>query len=218
MLVLVTHGQKKKVLRSLGLLQDLLQTLPGANVLCHTTVVLLRSTTLMKLALADAQRSTNNHEDIQIQWNLSALRMGRTNLGSPTGCPKCSNLASVSAAQPHIQGIFSFSPEPHIAFCPIFVHPLFPGFEPHVQKWVTSSPFDLPNCQTVIVVRVCVTASLAFGGRRFHTNTLTHLWGFSKKARWRSKAGGRRAMFSGGLGVQGWGFGRFREIRGFRKV
>ena len=25
---------------------------------------------------------------------------------------------------------FSFTPEPHIAFCPIFVHPLFPVFDP----------------------------------------------------------------------------------------
>ena len=33
-------------------------------------------------------------------------------------------------------GIFSYTPEPHVAFCPIFVHPLFPLFEPHIQKWV----------------------------------------------------------------------------------
>ena len=33
-------------------------------------------------------------------------------------------------------GIFSYTPEPHVAFCPIFVHPLFPVFEPHIQKWV----------------------------------------------------------------------------------
>ena len=32
-------------------------------------------------------------------------------------------------------GIFSCTPEHHIAFCPIFVHPLFPVFEPHIQKW-----------------------------------------------------------------------------------
>ena len=31
---------------------------------------------------------------------------------------------------------FSCTPEPHVAFCPIFVHPLFPVFEPHIQKWV----------------------------------------------------------------------------------
>ena len=36
----------------------------------------------------------------------------------------------------HSLGIFSYTPEPHIAFCPIFVHPLFPVFEPHIQKWV----------------------------------------------------------------------------------
>ena len=34
------------------------------------------------------------------------------------------------------KGIFCCTPEPHVAFCPIFVHPLFPVFEPHVQKWV----------------------------------------------------------------------------------
>ena len=33
-------------------------------------------------------------------------------------------------------GILSCTPEPHIAFCPIFVHPLFPVFEPNIQKWV----------------------------------------------------------------------------------
>ena len=27
-------------------------------------------------------------------------------------------------------GIFSYTPEPHIAFCPIFVHPLFPCLNP----------------------------------------------------------------------------------------
>ena len=26
-------------------------------------------------------------------------------------------------------------PKPYIAFCPIFVHPLCPVFEPHIQKW-----------------------------------------------------------------------------------
>ena len=31
---------------------------------------------------------------------------------------------------------FCFTPEPHIAFCPIYVHPLFLVFEPHIQKWV----------------------------------------------------------------------------------
>ena len=34
------------------------------------------------------------------------------------------------------KGGFSDTPEPHIAFRPIFVHPLFPVFEPHIQKWV----------------------------------------------------------------------------------
>ena len=33
-------------------------------------------------------------------------------------------------------GIFSYTPEPHIAFCPIFVHQLFPAFEPLFQKWI----------------------------------------------------------------------------------
>ena len=35
-----------------------------------------------------------------------------------------------------VVGIFSYTPEPHIAFCTIFVHPLFAVFEHHVQKWV----------------------------------------------------------------------------------
>ena len=34
------------------------------------------------------------------------------------------------------KGIFSYTPEPHVGFCPIFVHPLFPVFEPHTPKWV----------------------------------------------------------------------------------
>ena len=33
-------------------------------------------------------------------------------------------------------GIFSYTPEPHVTFRPIFVHPLFPMLEPHIQKWV----------------------------------------------------------------------------------
>ena len=36
-----------------------------------------------------------------------------------------------------VGGILSYTPEePHVAFCPIFVHPLFPVFELHIQKWV----------------------------------------------------------------------------------
>ena len=35
-----------------------------------------------------------------------------------------------------VKGIFSYTPELHVAFCPIFVHPLFPVFEPHITKWV----------------------------------------------------------------------------------
>ena len=34
------------------------------------------------------------------------------------------------------EDIFSYTPELHISFCPIFVHKLFPVFEPHIQKWV----------------------------------------------------------------------------------
>ena len=34
------------------------------------------------------------------------------------------------------KGIFSYAHEPHIAFCSIFVHPLFPVFEPLLQIWV----------------------------------------------------------------------------------
>ena len=36
----------------------------------------------------------------------------------------------------HDPGIFSYTPEPHVAFCPIFVHPLFPVFEHDIHKWV----------------------------------------------------------------------------------
>ena len=62
-------------------------------------------------------------------------------------------------------GIFSYAPEPHIAFCPI-VHP------PHIQKWghfCPSSPFHLPKCQTIMKVRVCVKASPAQGRRVLNT-------------------------------------------------
>ena len=31
-------------------------------------------------------------------------------------------------------GIFTYTPEPHVASCPIFGHPLFPVFDPHIQK------------------------------------------------------------------------------------
>ena len=40
-------------------------------------------------------------------------------------------------ADPTFRGVdFSYTPEPHVAFCSFFVHPLFPMFEPHIQKWV----------------------------------------------------------------------------------
>ena len=56
--------------------------------------------------------------------------------------------------------IFSYTPESHIAFCPIFVHPT-----PHSKMglFCPSSPFDLPKCQTIIRVSVCVKASRAEG-------------------------------------------------------
>ena len=53
-----------------------------------------------------------------------------------------------------LSGIFSKTPEPYIALCHIFVHPLFPVFEPHIQKCVValvsvtlsvSNPFLLPG-------------------------------------------------------------------------
>ena len=45
---------------------------------------------------------------------------------------------SSAEASPSVdgRGIFSYTPEPHVAFCSIFVHTLFPVFEPHIQKWV----------------------------------------------------------------------------------
>ena len=63
-----------------------------------------------------------------------------------------------------VLGVFSYTPDTHIAFCPIFVYPLFRWFEPHIQKWVIfvrRRPSDFPKCQTIIIVRVCVTASPA---------------------------------------------------------
>ena len=50
------------------------------------------------------------------------------------------------------------TPDP-CCILPTFVHPLFPVFKPHIQKWVifsffcSSSPLDLPKCQTIIIVR-----------------------------------------------------------------
>ena len=44
-----------------------------------------------------------------------------------------------------IAKVFSIIRQPHVAFCPVFVHPLFPVFEPHIQKWV------------ILVRRVCDT-------------------------------------------------------------
>ena len=32
------------------------------------------------------------------------------------------------------KGIFSHTPEPHVAFCSIFVHQLFPMFEPTIKN------------------------------------------------------------------------------------
>ena len=43
---------------------------------------------------------------------------------------------SVRQGEARSRGIFSCTPEPHIGFCPVLVHPLFPVFEPHIQKWV----------------------------------------------------------------------------------
>ena len=51
-------------------------------------------------------------------------------------CPSPTTDLTTHCAIELATGIFGFSPEPHIAFCPIFVHPLFTVFEPHIQKWV----------------------------------------------------------------------------------
>ena len=45
--------------------------------------------------------------------------------------------------------IFSHTPELHIVFCPIFVHPLFPVFEPHIQIWVIFAGRHLLTFQNV---------------------------------------------------------------------
>ena len=47
------------------------------------------------------------------------------------------------------QGIFSYAPEPHIAFCPILVHPIFPVFEPQIHKWVIFVPRRPCVCDTL---------------------------------------------------------------------
>ena len=61
-------------------------------------------------------------------------------------------------------GIYSYTPEPHIALCHFF-HPFFPVFDPSPRLGLLcpSSPFDLPKCLTIITVRVCVKASRAEG-------------------------------------------------------
>ena len=62
-------------------------------------------------------------------------------------------------------------PNSILHFAPFFVLPLFPVFEPIFKKghFCPSSPFDLPKCQTIITVRVCVEASPAESRRVLDT-------------------------------------------------
>ena len=55
------------------------------------------------------------------------------------------NSIQVPCCGQFVRVFLSYTPEPHIAFCPIFVHPLFPVFELHIQQWVIcpSSPLCL---------------------------------------------------------------------------
>ena len=56
-----------------------------------------------------------------------------------------------------VSGIFSYTPKPHIAILPHFVHPLFPVFEPHIQKWVI-----------FVRRRPCVTDTFRLESPRLH--------------------------------------------------
>ena len=65
-------------------------------------------------------KETNNVKK-QIVYELSVAKCGKE------------GKSKLEVSNP---GTFSYTPEPHVAFCPIFVHPLFPVFEHHIQKWV----------------------------------------------------------------------------------
>ena len=58
--------------------------------------------------------------------------------GSPIDCEsqKMNKIVLSTTVAAVTPGIFCYTPEPHVAFCPIFVHPFFQVFEPHFQKWV----------------------------------------------------------------------------------
>ena len=61
-----------------------------------------------------------------------------------------------------LKGIFSCTPEPHVAFCPILSTHFFPFLNPTFKNGSFLSVValcDLPKCQTIMKVRVCVKAS-----------------------------------------------------------
>ena len=90
----------------------------------------------------------------------------------------CTVIVATSAPPFPRRGIFSCTPEPHVAFSPIFLATHFLVFETHIQKWVIyvrrrpltfqnvciTSGFFYPDCLlTSIIVRVCVKESPAEG-------------------------------------------------------
>ena len=66
-------------------------------------------------------------QEVLIQFTMHRLRSFFTFPHVTSKCFECCCCQRV---------FFAFRPKHHISFCPIFVHPLFPVFEPHIQKWV----------------------------------------------------------------------------------
>ena len=93
-------------------------------------------------------------------------------------------LTKTSLAKP--TRVFVENARNHIAFCPIFVHPLFPVFEPHIFEWVIYVPRRPSTFQNVrYIIIVCVCESVA--GRRLATPSQEHglcpPLGFQQKGR-----------------------------------
>ena len=85
------------------------------------------------------------------------------------------------------EGIFSHTPQPHIVFCAIFVHPLFPVFELHIQIWVIFVRRRLLTFQNVKNDPGQTTWPVFLEKASPVTNTFGV---FSRKASKRSKSGG----------------------------
>ena len=90
---------------------------------------------------------------------------------------------------------FNKTPKPHVALCPIFVHPLFPMFEPHIQKCVIfcpSSPcvcdtfrFESPPLRGKKIEFGTTPSSFSRGLRQLNfpnvkNTAYAHLWGFNR--------------------------------------